>query len=91
MNGRKALLPELLELHALLQIELGGSYCEKIKCDVVVEAFIQRHCPSIGWKFLLRLSVLARFLLQLLRTRKRNVGGSSSQILHSGGITGQRR
>jgi hypothetical protein len=23
--------------------------------------------------------------------RRRNVGGSSSQILHSGGITGQRR
>ncbi len=40
MNGRKALLPELLELHALLQIEVDGSYCEKINCDVVVEAFM---------------------------------------------------
>jgi hypothetical protein len=40
VNGRKALLPELLELHALLQIEVDGSYCEKIKCDVVGEAFM---------------------------------------------------
>jgi len=40
VNGRKALLPELLELHSLLQIEVDGSYCEKINCDVVVEAFM---------------------------------------------------